>query len=99
MRYTDCFLEASTLYIVLEWCSGGDLKGVIARERRRGGRMPEKVVWSYFSQCCEAIRHMHSERIIHRDIKPSNVLIVGEGEGGRLKLGDLGLGRYLDQSR
>lgn len=52
----------------------------------------EKDVWSYFCQCAEAIRHMHHNRIIHRDIKPSNVLLMGDG---RLKLGDLGLGRYL----
>lgn len=44
-------------------------------------------------QCCEAIRHMHDKRIIHRDIKPSNVFVM---EDGSLKLGDLGLGRYLD---
>ena len=36
---------------------------------------------------------MHHSRIIHRDIKPSNVLIMSSG---RVKLGDLGLGRYLD---
>ena len=36
---------------------------------------------------------MHHQRIIHRDIKPSNVLLM---EDGRIKLGDLGLGRYLD---
>jgi serine/threonine protein kinase len=36
---------------------------------------------------------MHDKRIIHRDIKPSNVFVM---EDGSLKLGDLGLGRYLD---
>lgn len=36
---------------------------------------------------------MHEKRIIHRDIKPSNVFVMSDG---RLKLGDLGLGRYLD---
>ena len=44
-------------------------------------------------QCAEAIRHMHEVRIMHRDLKPSNVFVM---EDGRLKLGDLGLGRYLD---
>ncbi|GMH86606.1 hypothetical protein TrST_g13901 [Triparma strigata] len=95
VSYSDCFLKSSELYIVLEWCPGGDLKGIIQRSRKNGTRLLEKTVWSYFSQTCEAVRHMHSSRIIHRDIKPSNVLIMGDG---RMKLGDLGLGRYLDQS-
>ena len=94
VRYSDCFLSGPLLYILLEWCPHGDLKGVITRTKRENSRLGEKVVWSYFSQCCGAIRHMHGQRIIHRDVKPSNVLIA---EGGVVKLGDLGLGRYVVQ--
>jgi NIMA (never in mitosis gene a)-related kinase len=35
---------------------------------------------------------MHEKRIIHRDLKPANILIFSDGI---LKLGDLGLGRYM----
>jgi serine/threonine protein kinase len=35
---------------------------------------------------------MHEKRIIHRDLKPANILIFSDGS---LKLGDLGLGRYM----
>ncbi|GMH67443.1 hypothetical protein TrRE_jg9971, partial [Triparma retinervis] len=93
VRYNDCFLKDEVLYIVLEWAGGGDLKGVLTKARRGAGAILEKDIWSYFSQCTEAVRHMHHSRIIHRDIKPSNVLIMSDG---RVKLGDLGLGRYLD---
>ncbi|GMI47519.1 hypothetical protein TrCOL_g13161 [Triparma columacea] len=93
VTYIDCFLKDDILYIVLEWAGGGDLKGVITTSRRCGRNIKEPDVWSYFSQCTEAVRHMHHSRIIHRDIKPSNVLIMSSG---RVKLGDLGLGRYLD---
>jgi NIMA (never in mitosis gene a)-related kinase len=91
--YLDSFLHEKDLYIVLEWAGKGDLKGLISEYRRRNVCLSEGGVWSLFSQCCEAVRHMHEKRIIHRDIKPSNVFIM---EDGSLKLGDLGLGRYLD---
>merc|ERR1719446_461652 len=93
IRYLDSFLHGDELYIVLEWASNGDLKDLISSFKERNEKMTEHLVWTYFSQCCEAVRHMHEKRIIHRDIKPSNVFVMSDG---RLKLGDLGLGRYLD---
>jgi len=93
IKYSDSFLEEDVLFIVLEWAAGGDLKNLISKIRREQTQLEEHTVWSYFSQCCEAVHHMHGQRIIHRDIKPSNVFVMDDG---RLKLGDLGLGRYLD---
>ena len=93
VRYLDSFLDQEQLYIVLEWAGRGDLKNLISDHRRRGVRMRESAVWCLFSQCCEAVRHCHERRIIHRDIKPSNIFVMDDGT---LKLGDLGLGRYLD---
>lgn len=48
-------------------------------------------MWGYFTQICDALLHMHGERIIHRDVKPANVFVSRDGI---VKLGDLGLGRY-----
>jgi len=93
IRYLDSFLHGEELYIVLEWASKGDLKDLISSYKAKNQTLGEHLVWTYFSQCAEAIRHMHEVRIMHRDLKPSNVFVM---EDGRLKLGDLGLGRYLD---
>lgn len=35
---------------------------------------------------------MHERRIMHRDLKPANIFLSSDGQ---IKLGDLGLGRYL----
>lgn len=93
VRHLDSFLQDDELYIVLEWASKGDLKTFISSCRAQDTLLLEHQVWTFMSQCCEAVRHMHEKRIMHRDIKPSNIFIM---EDGRLKLGDLGLGRYLD---
>ena len=68
------------------------MKNIITKARTAKEYLSESVIWTYFSQCTEAVLHMHQNRIIHRDIKPSNILIMSNGT---LKLGDLGLGRYL----
>lgn len=64
--------------------------GVLSRTRQAGERLSELTVWGYFTQICDALLHMHGQRIMHRDLKPANVLV---GLDGTVKLGDLGLGR------
>ena len=41
IRYHDCFLVDSELYIVLEWAGGGDLKGIL--QVREGFRVERKT--------------------------------------------------------
>merc|ERR1719502_1877616 len=83
-------VRSATLHIVLEWAGGGDLRQHLRSLRDMGLRLREECVWMYFSQCCEALKHMHARRIIHRDIKPANIFVM---PNRRLKLGDLGLSR------
>ncbi|CAM9646981.1 unnamed protein product [Ectocarpus sp. 12 AP-2014] len=91
-----CFLDYNALWVVMDWMDGGDLKGtevpVLLRTKQSGRRLDEITVWGYFTQICDALLHMHGERIIHRDLKPANVFVSRDGI---VKLGDLGLGRYL----
>jgi NIMA (never in mitosis gene a)-related kinase len=100
VRYHDSFFEESVLFIVFEWAAGGDLKKVIReaagadKPGSKPSRLDEAVIWSYFSQMAEGLRYMHDLRMMHRDMKPANVFINGNG---KLKLGDMGLGRQLSE--
>ena len=77
------------LYILMEYCAGGDLAGVIQRCRKTNCILPEDVVWAYLTQITLALHDCHSETdakgnkkpvILH--IKPENGKTVPAISGG-----------------
>ncbi|QLQ80910.1 hypothetical protein HG537_0E02650 [Torulaspora globosa] len=85
-------------YIILEYCSGGDLYEAI-----KGDLIPRKTkkITHILSQIIEAIQYVHSKGIYHRDIKPENILISNLFDW-TIKLSDWGLAtthsKSLDRS-
>jgi eukaryotic-like serine/threonine-protein kinase len=79
-------VDADRHFIVMEYCSGGSLQDVAARE----GRLDVERVVEIGISICEALDYAHRLGIIHRDIKPGNVLVA---EDGALKVGDFGIAK------
>ncbi|KAF2397208.1 kinase-like protein, partial [Trichodelitschia bisporula] len=73
------------VYIVLEYCSNGDLYEAI--RIGRGPGQTENVREAMF-QLVDAVQYMHSKGVYHRDIKPENIFL---DKNGTLKIGDFGL--------
>lgn len=80
------------MFIAIEWADKGDLKRYIRKCNQEGDHIDEFKIIENTRQLACALFHMHEKRIIHRDLKPANILIFSDGV---LKLGDLGLGRYM----
>jgi NIMA (never in mitosis gene a)-related kinase len=78
---------------MMELAEAGDLCGVIDRARAAGRHLHEAVVWHLFAQIASALCVMHERRVMHRDLKPANVFLGADRT--EVKLGDLGVGRYL----
>ncbi|KAM9331765.1 serine/threonine-protein kinase Chk1 [Pholidichthys leucotaenia] len=76
--------EGPTVYLFLEYCSGGELFDRIEPDVG----MPEKVAHRFFQQLIGAVQYLHSVGITHRDIKPENILL---DDKDNLKLTDFGL--------
>ena len=82
VRFMDAFVEeGQQLVLVFEYAEAGDLKKQLQKARKRETRFDERVVWGYFSQIAEAVKHMHACRIMHRDLKPANVFLNFNGTG------------------
>jgi len=73
------------IYLVLEYCSRGDLYEAI---RMGSGPLETEHVRQFMLELVDAVSYMHSKGIYHRDIKPENIFLT---ESGAMKLGDFGL--------
>ncbi|KAL8719019.1 MAG: hypothetical protein Q9225_003920 [Loekoesia sp. 1 TL-2023] len=73
------------IYLVLEFCSMGDLYEAISVGR---GPLETENVREFMLQLVNAVDFMHSKGIYHRDIKPENIFLAQDGS---MKLGDFGL--------
>ncbi|EKM54914.1 uncharacterized protein PHACADRAFT_147201 [Phanerochaete carnosa HHB-10118-sp] len=61
VRYHDRYVDrdAGILYILMEYCGGGDLSSIIKQAQRHQRPIPEDTVWNYFMQLCLALSYCH----------------------------------------
>ncbi|XP_077419749.1 serine/threonine-protein kinase ULK3 isoform X2 [Vanacampus margaritifer] len=83
----DFVWDSENIYLILEWCSGGDLSRFI-RSRRI---LPEGIARRFLQQIACALKFLHDRNISHLDLKPQNILL----SGSVLKLADFGFAQYM----
>eukprot|EP01083_Nonionella_stella_P049617 132151_1 len=76
------FQDATYLYFVMEYCSGGDMRSLLVK----WDVLTEKQTQFYISELNEAIHAIHELGFVYCDLKPSHILIT---EGGHIKLSDV----------
>jgi serine/threonine-protein kinase ULK/ATG1 len=62
-------------YLLLEYCAGGDVQGLI--RSRRAGRLSEGLTRRLMRDLAAGLRFLWGQELIHRDIKPQNLLLTG----------------------
>ena len=92
VRHYDCGLADDRIYFAMELVDCGTLKDVL----RQRGKLPWREAVECAMQICAALDHAHQVGVIHRDLKPANLFLA---EDGRVKVGDFGLARDLNNSR
>ena len=72
------------LYLIMEYCSGGELFQHIVKNRR----LKEEEAAKMYQQIISGIEYIHKLGIVHRDLKPENLLL---DHNNSIKIVDFGL--------
>ena len=91
VRVLDVNEHEGTPYIVMEYVDGTDLSALLKKHGPLQGQAALKVI----AQVADGLAHAHNQGIVHRDIKPHNIFV---SKDGRVKLGDFGLARAVEQT-
>jgi tRNA A-37 threonylcarbamoyl transferase component Bud32 len=80
------FQTSEKLFLILDYCPGGDLGSVLTKEKR----FDEERARIYLAEVLLALEDLHKRDIIFRDLKPDNVVLDMEGHA---LLTDFGLSK------
>lgn len=93
----DCKETANHVYLVMEYCNGGDLADYLQAK----GTLSEDTIRFFLRQMAESMRALYGKGIVHRDLKPQNILLAHAGKPNppphliTLKIADFGFARFL----
>eukprot|EP00397_Hematodinium_sp_SG-2012_P036451 GEMP01039354.1.p1 GENE.GEMP01039354.1~~GEMP01039354.1.p1 ORF type:complete len:520 (+),score=129.96 GEMP01039354.1:3-1562(+) len=96
VKIFETFEDFRYLYIVLEYCEGGDLLSRILEMQQ----FNERSAALFVKEILSAVYYMHENSFIHRDLKPDNFLFAYKADNRSskeppLKLIDFGLAKRI----
>ena len=88
----DFLWDDNYIFIIMEYCSGGDLSHFIKSRQR----LPEDVCQRFLQQLASALQYMREKNISHFDLKPQNILLYSRKKN-ILKIADFGLAQPMHE--
>ena len=92
IKLYDVFENENYIYIIMEYCSGGDLLSYFEHFEYE---LPETKVCEIIHKLSMAIYYLHSYGIVHRDLKPENILMTDLTSNADIRLLDFGLSKFV----
>lgn len=86
VKLSYAFQTVDKLFLILDYCPGGDLSEHLANEKR----FSEERAKIYICEIILALEDLHKRDIIFRDLKPDNVVLDKQGHA---LLTDFGLSK------
>lgn len=92
LEFVDTFETATSVYILTELITGGQLYQQVLEKM---GCLSRKFAQFYIGALAMILESLHNHSIVYRDLKPENVMLDHQGY---VKLVDFGLAKKLDDS-
>ncbi|RZF37255.1 hypothetical protein LSTR_LSTR008227 [Laodelphax striatellus] len=92
VKMKDFHWDTKYVYIVTEFCEGGDLSVFIKKRQR----LPEKVCLKFLRQLATGLHYLRSNNISHFDLKPKNLLLKMKPVV-TLKIADFGFAQCISE--
>eukprot|EP00466_Bigelowiella_natans_P019627 jgi/Bigna1/44148/e_gw1.89.34.1 len=89
----DAFHTRSKVYMVLEFCEGGDLLQHICEQKT----FTEEDARNIIFKLAEVLKYLHARGIVHRDLKPDNIMYRTK-ESKEICVVDFGLAKQYSGS-
>ncbi|XP_070183133.1 ribosomal protein S6 kinase 2 beta-like isoform X2 [Littorina saxatilis] len=89
--YVNSFVKEDRMYIITEFCAGGDVGGFLQNLGK--ATVPEDLLLAWLWQMACGLEYMHipsedKPAVLHRDVKPNNIFLTDTGD---IRLGTLEL--------
>lgn len=91
-KLVDVYETATHIYMVMEFCNGGELYDRLHSAKQYGEDLARQTAMEMLL----AVNYLHAHGIVHRDLKLENFLYENSGKDARLKLIDFGFSKVWD---
>ncbi|CAJ1932328.1 unnamed protein product [Cylindrotheca closterium] len=83
VKVYEMFESKRAIYLIMEYCYGGDLYGRVPYTEAQVAKIMTKLL--------SAVAYIHKKNIVHRDIKMENIMLESDKPDAKAKLIDFGL--------
>jgi len=97
-KYYETYESPNYVYLIMEYCGGGDLFDRITSQKE-GSNFSEQKAAIIMKKLFLAINHCHTNGVVHRDLKPENIMYKENKNSNSsiddVKIIDFGLSKLL----
>eukprot|EP01057_Protomagalhaensia_wolfi_P005264 Protomagalhaensia_wolfi_Nauph_80__5263@NODE_567_length_2277_cov_17_437891_g423_i0_p1_GENE_NODE_567_length_2277_cov_17_437891_g423_i0NODE_567_length_2277_cov_17_437891_g423_i0_p1_ORF_typecomplete_len671_score140_29Pkinase/PF00069_25/9_3e69Pkinase_Tyr/PF07714_17/5_5e48EFhand_7/PF13499_6/2_5e11EFhand_7/PF13499_6/1_6e13EFhand_7/PF13499_6/9e15EFhand_8/PF13833_6/0_21EFhand_8/PF13833_6/3_5e06EFhand_8/PF13833_6/0_016EFhand_8/PF13833_6/0_00017EFhand_8/PF13833_6/0_00029EFhand_8/PF13833_6/1_5e06EFhand_1/PF len=91
IKIYDVYEDYNSVYIIMEYCKGGELLKRVVEANQQARALTERYVMGVMQQILLALAYFHSQKVAHKDLKPENVLFQDDNPSSPIKVIDFGL--------